>query len=76
MILPRCFLFLFIFFLSFKIENAYAYFDPGTGSFIIQAILGLLAAGMATIAVSWLKFKNFLLKIFKRKDKNVKKIKK
>jgi hypothetical protein len=73
MILSKIFLFLLIFFLSFMIENAYAYFDPGTGSFIIQAILGLLAAGMATIAVSWLRFKNFLLKIFKRKNKNDKK---
>ena len=26
------------------ITNAYAYLDPGTGSFILQAILGFLAA--------------------------------
>jgi len=62
-------LFLFFLFISISIEKAYAYFDPGTGSFIIQAIIGFLTAGLATIAMTWSRFKNFLLKIFKRKDK-------
>ena len=26
------------------VTNAYAYLDPGTGSFILQAIIGFLAA--------------------------------
>lgn len=55
-------------FYFFSIENSYAYFDPGTGSFIIQAILGILAAGVTTAAITWAKFKNFLSRIFKKND--------
>ena len=51
------------------VTKAYAYFDPGTGSFIIQAILGFLAAGLATATMMWSKFKIFLSKIFNKKDK-------
>ena len=46
--------------------NAYAYLDPGTGSLIIQAILGLLAAIGAYITLFWRKFKNLIRKIFKK----------
>tara|TARA_B100000989_G_scaffold162862_1_gene121661 strand:+ start:1917 stop:2165 length:249 start_codon:yes stop_codon:yes gene_type:complete len=49
--------------------KSYAYFDPGTGSFIVQAILGFLAAGLATAAMMWSKFKLFLSKIFNKKVK-------
>ena len=45
---------------------AHAYFDPGTGAFIVQAILGFLAAISATVAMTWTKVKNFFLKIFKK----------
>ena len=48
---------LVIFFYFILIENAHAYFDPGTGSFIIQAILGMLAAGFTTAIITWTKFK-------------------
>jgi hypothetical protein len=61
------------------ISKANAYFDPGTGSYIIQAILGFLAAGLATMTMMWSKFKIFLSKFFKKdeikeeeKDKNIK----
>jgi len=50
-------------------SNSYAYFDPGTGSFILQAIIGFLAAGLAAMTITWNKFKSFVLKIFKKKDK-------
>ena len=36
------------------ITNAYAYLDPGTGSFILQAVLGFLAAISATAEVIFL----------------------
>ena len=52
------------------VTKANAYFDPGTGSFIIQAILGLLAAGLATATMMWAKFKTFLSKLFNTKPKN------
>ncbi len=54
--------------------KAFAYLDPGTGSIILQAILGFIAAAVASISIYWTKFKIFLNKIFKKKidksDKN------
>ena len=55
-------------------SNAYAYLDPGTGSIILQAILGFIAAAIASISVYWAKFKILISKIFnKKKEKNLKK---
>ena len=48
-------------------SNAYAYLDPGTGSIILQAILGFIAAAIASISVYWTKFKMLINKIFKKK---------
>ena len=50
--------------------NAHAYLDPGKGSFILQAILGAIAAIGAYITLYWRKFKNFLDKVFKVKKKD------
>ena len=47
--------------------NAYAYIDPGTGTIIIQAIVGAIAAGAVTIKIYWHKLKTFFKK--KKKDK-------
>ena len=58
---------LFIFILFLPSANAYAYIDPGTGSFILQAIIGMIAAIGAYITLYWRKFKNFLDKILKQK---------
>ena len=55
------------FFLS---TEAHAYLDPGTGSIIIQAILGGIAAFFTTIAVYWEKVKNFLKKYTKKNKEN------
>ncbi len=56
-----------IFFFIFQ-NHSYAYLDPGTGSIILQAI----AAGIVGV-ITWLSFfkeklKNFLKKLFKRKN--------
>ena len=51
------------------VTNAYAYLDPGTGSFILQAIIGFLAAISAGFLYYWTKVKNFFIKLFK-KNKN------
>lgn len=48
-------------------NNAFAYLDPGTGSIILQAILGFIAAAFATISFQWNRFKNFLKKLFEKK---------
>ena len=34
---------------------AYAYLDPGTGSILLQGIIGGVAVGAATISVYWKK---------------------
>ncbi len=49
--------------------KSFAYLDPGTGSIILQAILGFVAASIATLTLYWNKFKNFFTKIFSKKDK-------
>ena len=54
------------------ITNAYAYLDPGTGSFILQAIIGFLAALSAGFLYYWTKVKNFFLKLFKKNNKDEK----
>ena len=53
------------------IENAHAYLDPGTGSLILQLILGGIAAFFAMIAAFFNKIKKFSKKAF-----NIKKNKK
>tara|TARA_B100001250_G_C19290157_1_gene567186 strand:- start:127 stop:345 length:219 start_codon:yes stop_codon:yes gene_type:complete len=60
-----------ILYLTF-ITPANAYLDPGSGSIILQAILGFIAASIATLSFYWNKVKLFLKKIFKKdnKDKN------
>jgi uncharacterized PurR-regulated membrane protein YhhQ (DUF165 family) len=47
--------------------EAHAYLDPGTGSLILQALFGILAAIGAYITLYWRKLKNLLNKIFKKK---------
>ena len=48
--------------------KAHAYIDPGSGSIILQALLGAIAAIGASISIYWNKFKN----LFKRKKKTEK----
>ena len=65
-------IFTLIFLISLFVPNtAYAYLDPGTGSIILQAILGFIAAAVASISIYWVKFKIFVKKIFsKKKNEN------
>lgn len=49
---------------------AHAYLDPGTGSMILQAIIGAVAIAFTTISVYWYKFKSFFLERFRPKDKD------
>ena len=41
-------------------QPAYAYLDPGTGSIILQSIIGGIAAATAFGAMYWRNFKNLL----------------
>lgn len=65
--MKRLILLIFVFFTS-NSNNAFAYLDPGTGSIILQAIIGAIAAGLTFFTNFWLKVKNFFKKIFKKKD--------
>ena len=59
----------FIFFIYFVvlINKAYAYLDPGTGSIILQALLGAIAATASYLIFYWNKVKIFFKKIFNKK---------
>jgi hypothetical protein len=50
--------------------NAYAYLDPGTGSFIVQIIIAAMAGFLFSTKIYWAKFKNKIQhlqnKFFKR----------
>ena len=60
-----------VIFLSFFIltTKAHAYLDPGTGSIILQAIVGAFAAFFTSIYIFWNKVKNFYKKIFNKNKK-------
>lgn len=64
---------IFIVFILFTSES-YAYLDPGTGSIILQVIIGFIATTVATISIYWNKFKLFISKLFKKKEKEKKNI--
>lgn len=43
-----------------------AYLDPGTGSIILQAIVGGLAAAAVTVRLWWARVKSIFSRIFRR----------
>lgn len=45
--------------------QAYAYLDPGTGSLIIQAVIGFILALRLTSKIWYRRSKRFLLSIFR-----------
>ena len=38
---------------------AYAYLDPGTGSIILQGIIGAVVGGLIALKLYWARLKNF-----------------
>ena len=57
----------FVYFLF--LGNAYAYLDPGTGSIILQAIIGAIAAISATATFYWRKIKLWIKSFFDKQNK-------
>tara|TARA_B110001454_G_scaffold186540_1_gene183404 strand:- start:45 stop:230 length:186 start_codon:yes stop_codon:yes gene_type:complete len=45
---------------SFFVSDAYAYLDPGTGSVLIQALLGVLVGLVITLKIYWSRLKEKL----------------
>ena len=50
-------------------KDAYAYIDPGTGSYIFQMLIALVVGGMFFLNLFWVKIKVFLANLFSSKDK-------
>jgi hypothetical protein len=44
--------------LLISVQEAYAYLDPGTGSMILQGLIGGIAGGLFAIRVYWGKLKS------------------
>ena len=64
---------LFIILLSFLMTEANAYIDPGTGSFILQAIITFFAAVVFYLGYPIRYIKQLYKKIFKKEEIEVKK---
>jgi hypothetical protein len=62
----KYFLILLIFSLSivpgFTISDAYGYIDPGSGSIVIQALVGALVGVGITLRIYWYKIKEKFLR--------------
>jgi len=60
---------LFIFYLLFSLTvNAYAYLDPGTGSYALQMIIAGVVSSLFAVKMCWKKIVDIFSGIFKRKE--------
>lgn len=50
----------------FFVNWAYAYIDPGTGSMLIQALIGAVAAVSVSIGIFWRHIRSFFDRLFGR----------
>ena len=58
------------FFSQFSFPDAFAYIDPGSGSIIIQMIIGALVGVGIAVKVFWFKIKLRLSSTFNKNDSN------
>ena len=63
------FFILFILFYLFLVRDAYAYLDPGSGSFFLQFLIAALLGGLFAIKLFWRKIISFFNNFFKRKQR-------
>ena len=63
----RVSLFTLIFVLLVLAESANAYLDLGTGSYILQLLIGALFGTMFTLKIFWRRIKSFFDQLFSRK---------
>lgn len=47
-------------------ETIDAYLDPGTGSLIIQVVIGVAVGGLFTVKIFWGRIKTFFKNLFSR----------
>jgi len=50
--------------LPLNTQNIREYLDPGTGSIIIQVLIGIFVGGLFLIRLFWSKVKKFFSKLF------------
>ena len=43
-------------------KNAFAYIDPGTGTLIVQALIGAVVGSAVAIKIFWKRIKHFFLR--------------
>lgn len=55
---PKAVVLLALVVLLISAQDAYAYLDPGTGSMILQGLIGGIAGGLFAIRVYWGKLKS------------------
>jgi hypothetical protein len=52
------------------LQLAYGYLDPGTGSYIIQLLVGGLLGGLFAIGLFWKRVVAFVKRLFKPRNKD------
>jgi len=69
MIFNKLFFLITVFFFSgFFISDAYAYLDPGTGTIILQSLIGVLIGVAITLKIYWFKIKEKFSNISKKNE--------
>ncbi|MFA6715040.1 MAG: hypothetical protein WC082_08890 [Victivallales bacterium] len=53
-----------------SIKDAHAYLDPGTGSYIFQILIAVLAGALFGIKIFWHQVKAFLANLFSKNKKD------
>lgn len=53
--------------LIFYAEPVHAYMDPGTGSYVFQALIAVFLGGIFAVKTYWQRLKNFFINIFSKK---------
>jgi hypothetical protein len=51
-------------------QNAYAYLDPGTGSYVFQVLIACFIGALFTFKKYVKKIKDFIVNLFSQKSKN------
>jgi len=51
-------------------QEAYAYLDPGTGSYIFQLAIAVLIGGFFAIKLYWRKIKTFIGNLFSKRQRD------
>jgi putative effector of murein hydrolase len=64
---PVLLLVLLFFLYLIDIRPSYAYFDPGSTSYLIKMLMASLIAFSYSIILRWAQLKNFFKKIFSKK---------